>query len=286
MSAQQFFFSAIDHLGVVGRDIAALTSAYRRLGFSPTVPVPLMAEKDGAAVRLGQDSAHLIFANSYVELSAVTSKSPDHHLAPWLARREGLHILAFGSADAEASRTELTDAGFDVPPVQNASRHVEYGPNHGDARFCWFKVPDTVGDEGFLCVVEQRTPDLVFQPPDRGHPNGAVGVLGVVVCVQDADATRDRYVQLPGASSVEGHRIWFGRQFIDLYNNAALAHVYPGAADIAGPALAGFAIEVKDLAVTQTYLEEQGVTAFSSEAGGIHTSPGDGCGAMVAFQQT
>ncbi len=43
---------------------------------------------------------------------------------------------------------------------------------------------------------------------------------------------------------------------------------------------------LEDVAVTQTYLDEQGVTVLSSDGGGIYTSPGDGCGAMVVFQQS
>ncbi len=285
VSAQQFSFSAIDHLGVVGRNITALTTAYTRLGFSPTVPVPLMGEKDGVPVPLGQDSAHLIFADSYVELTGVTSQDPGHHLAPWLARREGLHILALGSADAEASRAVLTDAGHDVAAVQNASRHVDYGSNHGDAQFHWFKIPDDMADEGFLCIVEQLTPNLVFQPPHQGHPNGAIGVFGVIAVADDADRVRSHYAQLPGASGTENHRVRFGRQYIDVFDGAALAQTYPAADNISGPALAGFALTVERVETTRSCLSDNGISMHESANGDIYISPGDGCGAMVVFVQ-
>ena len=47
-SAPQFQSAAIDHLGVVGRDIAIMIDAYVRLGFSPTEPVPLTISHPGS----------------------------------------------------------------------------------------------------------------------------------------------------------------------------------------------------------------------------------------------
>ena len=285
VSVQQFSFSAIDHLGVVGRDIDVLTTAYKRLGFQPTEPVPLMGVQDGKPVPLGQDSAHLIFTDSYVELSGVTSQDPNHHLAPWLARRNGLHILALGSSNAEDSRATLTNEGFEVPAVQNASRHVDYGQLHGDAQFHWFKVPDTLGDEGFLCIVEQLTPDLVFQPPENGHPNGALGVTGVTVLAGNAEETLSHYSTLPGVTSVADLRIQFGRQFIDVLDTESLPQRYPAAASIAPPALAGFTVSVVSLAETQTYLEDHNITVHTGSDGCLYVSPDDACGAFVAFVQ-
>ncbi len=285
VSAQQFSFSAIDHLGVVGRDISILTAAYTRLGFQPTQPVPLMGEQDGKPVPLGQDSAHLIFADSYVELSGVTSQDPNHHLAPWLARRDGLHILALGTSNAKDSRDVLANEGFEVPAVQNASRHVEYGQHHGDAQFYWLKVPDAFGDEGFLCVVEQLTPDLVFQPPEDGHPNGATGIVGVTVLAANAKDALSHYSTLPGISDVDGQRVEFGKQFIEVLDKAVLEQRFPSAVTIAPPALAGFTVSVANLQDTQSYLKDRSVTVQTSAGGELFVAPNDACGAVVAFVQ-
>ena len=283
VSAQHSALSAIDHLGVVGRDIALLTTAYTRLGFAPTAPVPLMGEQDGKPVPLGQDSAHLIFADSYVELSGVTSQDPGHHLAPWLARREGLHILALGSANAAESHAALVKTGLSVPDVQNAGRFVDYGTQHGDAQFRWFKVPEDVGAEGFFCMVEQVTPALVFQPPEGGHPNGALGVMGVTVLAEDAGLTLDRYGTLPSANREGSNRIRFGDQFIDVMDQGLLVEQFPGCGAISPPALAGFTVRVARLDQTRDCLIENSVAVQSNEDGDLWVSPEDACGAIVVF---
>ena len=277
--------AVIDHLGVVGRDIAAMTAAYARLGFRPTEPVPLMGEKDGVAVPLGQDSAHLIFADSYVELSGVTSQNPGHHLAPWLARREGLHILALGSANAEQSRAALIAAGMEGPEVQNASRHVEYGAHHGEAQFHWFKVPEDLGTEGFVCVVQQITPDLVFQPPENGHPNGAMGVIGVSLLSENTGAALSRYADLPGVEISTSNQLRFGHQFMDIFDSAALVQRYPNAGSMTPPTLAGFTVGVENLETTRSWLESSSVTMHAKRDGELWVGPDDACGALVIFVQ-
>jgi hypothetical protein len=276
--------SAIDHLGVVGRDIGILTAAFTRLGFVPTNPAPLMGVKDGSPVPLGQDSAHLIFADSYVELSGVHSTDPHHHLAPFLARYEGLHILALGTDDADASHAALTAQGLETPPVQNAGRHVDYGTKHGDAKFKWFKAPDALGSEGFVCLVEQLTPELVFQPPSDGHPNGALSVSGVtVLCVNVEDAVQ-RFAAYPRAEVGGRNRVTFGNQEIVFLDEPALVAAFGRDTGLPVPALAGFTVTVRDIAATRTFLTGQGVAVQDSEAG-VWVHPRDACGAILRFTQ-
>lgn len=278
----------IDHLGVVGRDIDALLKAYRRLGFTPTAPTPLMGLKDGAPVYLGQDSAHLIFADSYVELSGVTTDDPNHHLAPWLARRAGLHILALGSDDANASHAAMAAQGMTFPAVQDAGRHVAYGTKHGDAKFKWFKAPDELGEEGFVCLVEQVTPELVFQPPADGHPNGALGVVDVIALAEDPAEALARHSQYPGAVQVEDYQLGFGAgstgQTLTFFDATGLAERFPNVEDITAPALAGFAVTVDDIIATRAVLEDNGVTVHENMDGDLAISPADGCGSLVVFR--
>lgn len=274
----------IDHLGVVGRDIEALLRAYRRLGFAPTEPTPLMGLKDGESIYLDQDSAHLIFSESYVELSGVTTDDPGHHLAPWLARRAGLHILALGSENADASHAALAAQGLDVPAVQDAGRHVTYGQNHGDAKFKWFKAPDALGDEGFVCLVEQITPELVFQPPADGHPNGALGLVDVMALSEDPPEAAERHSRYPGAVRLDNHQLGFGEQTLTFFDATGLADRFPEVGDITAPALAGFAVTVNDIAATRAVLEGNGVTVHENMDGDLCISPADGCGSLVEFR--
>ena len=259
-----------------------MTAAYTRLGFQPTTPVPLMGVVEDKAVPLGQDSAHLIFKDSYVELSGVTSTDPAHHLAPWLARHEGLHILAFGSVDAQVSHAALTNQGLDVPAVQTAGRHVSYGQHHGEAKFKWFKAPDALGDEGFVCLVEQITPELVFQPPAMGHPNGAIGVVGVSVLAENVAEAVARFASYPDGRTSAKNTVTFDQQTLTFVDNAGFRDAYPGIDTLTAPALAGFTVSVADLEVTRALLESNGV-AVHSIGQKIWVLPSDACGAIVEF---
>ena len=282
-SAPQIETSAIDHLGVVGRDIGVLVETYTKLGFTPTEPVPLMGLVDGKPVPLGQDSAHLIFADSYVELSGVTSTDPNHHLAPWLKRRHGLHILAFGSSDADTAHAVLSQQGLEVPPVQGASRHVTYGTRHGDASFKWFKAPDSLGDEGFVCLVEQVTPELVFQPPSAGHPNGALSVTGVTLLSDDPADSMKRFQAYPGAKALNDHHLDFDGQVLTFLDQPTFADRFEASPGLTPPAFAGFTVRVADIAATRAVLEKSDVAVHEAETGEIWVSPKDACGSLLIF---
>ncbi|MEQ9112198.1 MAG: VOC family protein [Rhodospirillaceae bacterium] len=282
-SAPQITPAAIDHLGVVGRDITKMTAAYARLGFQPTAPEPLMGVVEGQLVPLGQDSAHLIFKDSYIELTGVTSTDPAHHLAPWLGRHEGLHILAFSSSDAQASHAALTSQGLEVPAVQSAGRYVRSGQHHGDAKFKWFKAPDALGEEGFVCLVEQITPELVFQPPTQGHPNGAIGVAGVTVLAENVDAAMTRFASYPGATVKKANTVTFDHQTLTFLDDPGFRDTYPGIDPLSAPALAGFTVFVADLETTRVWLEDNDVTVRTT-AQTIWVPPSQACGAVIAFK--
>ncbi|MCX7326367.1 MAG: VOC family protein [Hyphomicrobiales bacterium] len=159
---------AVDHIGVVVHDLAAEVAAWRGCGFAVSDPVALMGvDGEGRPVPLGQASAHVVFENSYVELS-----SPDpgsgNHLEPYLAHGEGVRILVLATADAEAARSSVG-----APEVRSASRRVIIDGKAQTARFRWFPLPADLVPATLSAVVEHLTPDLVFHPSLVVHPNGA-----------------------------------------------------------------------------------------------------------------
>ena len=86
---------ALDHVGVVTRDLAALATQYQRLGFTLT---PLARQADG---RIGNRCVML--HRSYVELLAVVDPNAGSAtLDRFLARYAGIHILAFAIDDQTA----------------------------------------------------------------------------------------------------------------------------------------------------------------------------------------
>ncbi|MCS6946335.1 MAG: VOC family protein, partial [Steroidobacteraceae bacterium] len=191
----------LDHVGYVGRDLAPLRAAMQRLGFAPTEPQPLLAvdPATGRDVPLDQHSCHVVLERGYLELSAVLTRDPAHHLAPWLARGTGLHILALGSDDPAALRDRCLRNGLPCSAVAAATRRIEYGQRQGIARFQWFMLQPSATPAGLICFVRNETPQLVYQPEVSRHPNGAVALEEIYLVSPD--------VQRFSAQ----HAVWLGR---------------------------------------------------------------------------
>lgn len=267
--------ASLDHVGLVGRSLEPLLAAGRRLGFAPTPPKPLMGRDPatGEARPLGQSSAHLVFGSGYVELSAVHSASPDHHLAHWLSRHEGLLILALGVDDIEVAHARCRAAGLPVTPVAGASRAIEYGNRHGEARFQWFMLAPAASPEGLVCCVRNLTPELVFQPAVQAHPNGAAGLAGLYIASDHPAPALARLAAVTGAAPA-GDRLDLRGGWLRVMTPAALEARFPGAGLPAAPCLAGFAVTVPDpgraLAAVAAPLHEtpEGFWVGAAEGGG------------------
>ncbi|RMF09665.1 MAG: VOC family protein [Alphaproteobacteria bacterium] len=266
----------IDHVGIAGRNMDELLRAYRRLGFKTTRPEPLMGvDAAGGAVPLGQVSAHFMFEDSYVELSAVTGEKPDNHLEPYLARYEGLHILALAARDASKAHDRLAAAGLTPGPVQGATRDIRYGKS-GRARFSWFGFAPGAFPEAFVCVVEQCTPEVVFQGELTGHPNGAVDLLGVYMVARDHAAAMARYRPFEDSSA---HR------FIDVMDTQEAVRRFPDmAVPAGGDCLIGMKISVRDLGVLKRCLAEASVP-YVEQAGEILVSSSEAGGSIIIFSE-
>lgn len=171
---------AVDHLGIVVRDLAAEVAAWRAAGFRVSDPQPLMGRSaDGQAVPLGQSSAHVVFENGYVELSSPVTGS-GNHLEPYLAKGEGVRILVLAASEAEAARRALLARWPRVPDVREASREVTVDGASARALFHWFPLPFDVVPGVLSAVVEHRSRPLVLHSSLVLHDNGWRRIAGVV----------------------------------------------------------------------------------------------------------
>jgi catechol 2,3-dioxygenase-like lactoylglutathione lyase family enzyme len=279
--------TTIDHIGLVGRAIDPMLAAYRRLGFKVTAPAELMQPgPDGAPVPLGQVSAHAIFPDTYIELTAVLSPGQGNHLDNWLDRHEGLHILAFRSDDAETSWNELAAHGVVMPPMRAATREVNAGGKRGTADFKWYQLPDSIVTEGFACVVEHLTPELVFLEAMTDHPNGAIGLRGVGAVVTDMEEAFARYERLPGAerkSFAMGRSIVLRNQRITVVEAKGFRALFPGANLPEPPCFASYTVRVKDIGLTRAWLNANDVPYQVWGADGLWVKPEYACGAVLVF---
>ena len=279
--------ACLDHVGLVGRDIAAITGAFRRLGFAPTPPRPLMARDPatGATVSLQQTSAHLVLESGYVELSAVHTDSPQHHLAPWLARGEGLHILAFGIEDIHAAHERCAAGGLAPRQVSQASRRIEYGDRHGEARFEWFMLEPDRSPEGLVCCVRQVTPELVFQRAVQRHPNGALALEGMYLGSADPAGLARRLAVITGGGWHEvagGARVSIARGWLECLDPDALGRRFPGSSASIVPCMAGVSLRTRDLVAAAACLDAAGVRAHA-DAARLWLEVRDGAGCLLEF---
>ena len=106
---------ALDHVGVVGNDLAALAAAYESLGFTLT---PFARYADG---RIGNRCVML--QGSYIELLAVVdSNARSATLERFIARYAGIHILAFAIMDEQGAMERLRRAGIEQASVDRSAR--------------------------------------------------------------------------------------------------------------------------------------------------------------------
>ena len=199
----------LDHIGIVGPDLDALEAAFGRLGFRVAPRCELVAlDENGGATPMGQVNSHLVFGDSYVELTAVRGDRSAHHLRDAIARYWGLHIVVLRTADADAQQARLKRGGSLAPAPALAGRHVSYPGGSGLARFRWFRIPEAEFPEAFLCEVEHLDRDLVFDPALNDHPNGACGLASLSLCCERPQETARRLGDIVGSQARPGDGEW------------------------------------------------------------------------------
>jgi hypothetical protein len=260
----------VDHVGVLGPDIDALVAQYRRLGFRVVGPAELTGiGADGNAVSLGQESAHVMFADTYIELTAVTAPSPEHHLTKFLAGPAGLRIVILRAGDIDAAHLSCARAALQPTTVAVASRKVEYG-RPGTAHFRWFALPAARFPEALVGFVQHDTCDTVFQNEVTAHDNGATGLSRLFLT---DDALPERFAPL---AAPEGGTV------IDTRPRVAMDALF--ATDVSAcPPFAGIGLAVADMLATCRWLDRNRVPCREVDEG-VVVSPEHGGGVGLLFE--
>jgi hypothetical protein len=208
----------LDHVGYVGRALDPLLRAFVALGFAPTAPAVLAPHT--------QTSAHVVFAEGYLEFSAVAAPKDAPHLAAYLRDGDSLAILAFGVDDIASAHAGCLSRGVPVTRPARAAREIAYGERDGTARFEWFMVEPRVAREGLVCFVQHQTPELVHQPAVQRHANGATALREVAITCADPGEAVERYVAMLGRRPQRrgaDYAFAFGESRVRLVTPASLA---------------------------------------------------------------
>ena len=180
---------ALDHIGIVGHDLAALAAQYEVLGFTLT---PRALAGGG---RIANRCAML--RQGYLELMALAPGGSSATLTRMLARHPGAHVIALAIEDTAATIARLRLAGIDCPEVEQSERAIAAAdPSGPRARFAYLPVPEQ--PEARINLIRHLTPQMLWQERFQNHPNHAVALEEVILAVTTPADSAARFSRLAG----------------------------------------------------------------------------------------
>ncbi len=257
--------AALDHLGVIVRNLAEGAARWEKLGFalSPTSrqggKMPDRNEEGPWATA----NRCAILQKGYLELIGVVDETAYNPWTKFLARFEGLHLLALRVPNADAAYAELA-ARTDTlnAPVQRA-RNLDVDGAEKTMRFRNIFSRDEAYPEGRYIVLEHQTPEYLWQKRYQTHANGAIALEAALACADDVPAQRKRLEAITGVQAVEGADGVLrlappGGGVIELYGTPGFEARY-GWRPKALPSFAGVEVRFADRARAAKLMEDNGV---------------------------
>jgi hypothetical protein len=245
----------IDHVAHFVEDLDAAVGLLESLGFVAT-PRSDQSTRDanGNEQPAGQSNRCVMLDAGYLEILTPTLDTPtSRRTRAQMARYAGVHILAFGTPNAEEDHARLARHGFEPLPLVDLRRAVDVMEADGRpetqrvARFAVQRVPPERMPEGRVQFCEQRTPECLWQPRYLRHANGVRTLAAAIVCAEDPVEAGARFARFGGLLPAPGGefvRLHTTRGSILIGTQAACAALL-GAAPPA-PALAGYALACDD----------------------------------------
>lgn len=185
----------LDHVGWFVENLDIAKAQLERLGFQVSVEnVHMNMGADGVQRPSGTINRLSILGLGYLEFLGAMGETPlaDQHRAQ-LVRYEGLHLMAFNSADVPAEAPRLAAEGFTPLEPVDMRRPVQLPDGAQDGHFSVLRVPPGVMAEGRVQWCGHRSPELVWHESQTSHPNGISALTGALWVVDDVDEALDRY---------------------------------------------------------------------------------------------
>jgi hypothetical protein len=234
----------VDHVSHFVPDLGAAARALAALGFAVTPPSAQQTQEGPA----GTSNVCVMLEHGYLEFLAPTADTPNaQRLRAAMQRYTGVHLLCFGTPDADGEHARLKAHGFEPQPMVQLNRQVSTGET---ARFSVCRPAADAMPEGRIQFVQHHTPEAIWRPEFLGHGNGVVKLACVFAVADDPVAAGARWAHfaalLPRPAG----------EFVHL--QTARGHVLIGKRGSwdkllgdapAAPALAGYALECRDPSV-------------------------------------
>jgi hypothetical protein len=286
-SAMRNGLAGIDHVIVGVRDLERARMGWTRLGFTLTP----------RGRHLGQGTANycVMFGRDYLELLGVV-EADDYagRLAAFLARREGPMAVAFApEGTAEDAAAALGALGLHPAAPRALGRQLELPEGTVVPRFALVSLPEaeTPALDCFVCG--HLTPELVRRPDWLVHPNGAVGLRGLTLIVDETAPLLPAYDRLFGLHEVTTtdavasvrvgpHRILFATpdDFETMHPGVALDPSFPV------PGIAALEIAVARRDQTADYLAQWQVAFDELPDGRLVVPAREANGTILFFAET
>ncbi len=174
----------VDHVSHFVADLDAAAALFEDLGFRVT-PVSAQQTPEGP---VGASNRCVMLEEGYIELLSPTHDTPAaSRMRALMARYRGVHLVCFGTPDAEGEHRRLAAHGFDPQPMVALERAVEAGTVK-------FKVARPAPErmpEGRIQFVEQLTPEAIWRDGDINR----FALREVFVAAEDLAAAAARWAE-------------------------------------------------------------------------------------------
>jgi len=250
----------LDHVAHFVADPQATIRALARAGFAPT-PISVQVNPDpagGPPQPTGTGNVTCMLDRGYLEVLFRTADTPlGREFDAAMARYRGVHLAAFAVADAGATHARLAHSGFRMQPLVAMQRPVRTETGDDIAAFSVVRVAPGEMPEGRIQALTHRTEHTVWQPRWLSHPNGAVGLLDIVIAEADVEEAARRFWRFLDRDARADHygpAFHLDRGRVQLVEAAALARLFPRLAIPDLPLMAAYAVAVTSLEQVVTCL--------------------------------
>jgi hypothetical protein len=239
----------VDHVSHFVADLDAAARACEALGLKVT-PTSVQQTPEGP---VGASNRCVMLEEGYIELLSPTHDTPAaNRMRTLMQRYDGVHLVCFGTPDAEGEHRRLAAHGYEPQPVVHLERMVA----EGKAQFRVVRLPPEKMPEGRIQYVEQMTPQHLW----RADQVNALRLQEVFVVADDPVAAAARWARfaalLPGAEA-NGVRLQTARGSIFIGTRATVAKLLGDAP--AAPAIAGYALAARNPERLATRCKQAGI---------------------------
>jgi hypothetical protein len=255
----------LDHVGHFVPDRDAAIAALTRAGFAPT-PISIQVTPDpagGAPQPTGTGNVTVMLDRGYLEILFKTADTPlGREFDAMMARYRGVRLAAFAVADVAATHARLAAVGFGMQPLAAMQRPVKTEAGDDIAAFALARPVPGEMPEGRIQFLTHRTEHTVWQPRWLAQPNGATGLIDMVIADARPDEAARRFGRFldraPGRNR-HGPMVARDRGRVQFVVPDAVPRLFDGITVPDLPFIAGYGLRVGSLAAATACLRAGGI---------------------------